>query len=417
MRNTLSAWRSMSTSPMYTTHSRPSSAAAVAAATPCWPAPVSATTRCLPMRLASSAWPSTLLILCEPGVVEVLALEQQRAAELGGEPLAPRRGATGGRRSRAAGRRARRGRPGRPTRRGTPGRARRTPAPASRGCSGRRSRRSARTAPGHPSPARRTSVEREPRTSASASPFGSTDRWLRADGDGTVRSVAEAFGWGLVGGLALLIGAFLSFGSFITVTRPGSGDGVRRRRADQRRRLRPRRGGLHDLRPERHRRRRAAGRRRSSSSWATRPSTGWAAPNRKRSSGDQAGDSPFGIVLGAVLDGIPESIVLGATLLTGEGISTAFVAAVFISNLPEGLAGSTGLARAGWSRRHIIGLWSLVAAGVGDRRRARLRVPGRRVARDHRVHPRLRRRRGAHDAGRHDDAGGLRARRPGGRPA
>ena len=66
MRNTLSAWRSMSTSPMYTMHSRPSRAAAVAAATPCWPAPVSATSRVLPMRLASRAWPSTLLILCEP---------------------------------------------------------------------------------------------------------------------------------------------------------------------------------------------------------------------------------------------------------------------------------------------------------------------------------------------------------------
>ncbi len=66
MRKTLSSWRSMSTSPMYTTHSSPIRAAAVALATPCWPAPVSATTRCLPMRLASRAWPSTLLILCEP---------------------------------------------------------------------------------------------------------------------------------------------------------------------------------------------------------------------------------------------------------------------------------------------------------------------------------------------------------------
>ena len=33
---------------------------------PCWPAPVSAITRCLPIRRVSSAWPSTLLILCEP---------------------------------------------------------------------------------------------------------------------------------------------------------------------------------------------------------------------------------------------------------------------------------------------------------------------------------------------------------------
>ena len=42
------------------------SAAAVAVATPCWPAPVSAMTRVLPMRCVSSAWPSALLILWAP---------------------------------------------------------------------------------------------------------------------------------------------------------------------------------------------------------------------------------------------------------------------------------------------------------------------------------------------------------------
>ena len=66
MRNTFSSWRFMSTSPMYTMHSIPSRAAAVAVATPCWPAPVSATNRVLPIRCASRACPSTLLILCEP---------------------------------------------------------------------------------------------------------------------------------------------------------------------------------------------------------------------------------------------------------------------------------------------------------------------------------------------------------------
>ena len=55
MRKTLSSWRLTSTAPMYTLHSRPISAAAVAAATPCWPAPVSAMNRGLPIRLASKA--------------------------------------------------------------------------------------------------------------------------------------------------------------------------------------------------------------------------------------------------------------------------------------------------------------------------------------------------------------------------
>ncbi len=66
MRYTLSAWRSVSSRPMNTSHSMPMSAAAVAVATPCWPAPVSAMRRVFPIRFASSAWPSTLLILCEP---------------------------------------------------------------------------------------------------------------------------------------------------------------------------------------------------------------------------------------------------------------------------------------------------------------------------------------------------------------
>ena len=66
MRKTLSSWRCVSTSPMKTVHSRPKSAAAVADATPCWPAPVSAIMRDLPIRLVRSACPTTLLSLCEP---------------------------------------------------------------------------------------------------------------------------------------------------------------------------------------------------------------------------------------------------------------------------------------------------------------------------------------------------------------
>ena len=171
--------------------------------------------------------------------------------------------------------------------------------------------------------------------------------------------MAEAFGWGLVGGAALLIGALLSFGSFISSRVLGLtmafGAGVLISAV------------AFDLVEE---------------AFVTADQhnvVGWGllagafafflgdavidrlgGADRKRSSGAQQGDSPFGIVLGAVLDGIPESIVLGGTLLTGEGISSSFVAAVFISNLPEGLAGSTGLARAGWARMHIVELWLLV---------------------------------------------------------
>ena len=66
MRSTFGCWRRMSSEPMYTTHSSPKRAHTVAVATPCWPAPVSATIRFFPSRRASTIWPSALLILCAP---------------------------------------------------------------------------------------------------------------------------------------------------------------------------------------------------------------------------------------------------------------------------------------------------------------------------------------------------------------
>jgi ZIP family zinc transporter len=66
------------------------------------------------------------------------------------------------------------------------------------------------------------------------------------------------------------------------------------------------------------------------------------------------------LVLGAVLDGIPESVVLGLSLLAGDGVSVAVLAAVFISNVPEGLSASEDLSAAGTQRRNILGLWAIV---------------------------------------------------------
>jgi ZIP family zinc transporter len=85
--------------------------------------------------------------------------------------------------------------------------------------------------------------------------------------------------------------------------------------------------------------------------------------HRKRSSGQQAQGDSFGNYLGTLLDGIPESFILGASLLTSSGVSVAFLVAVFISNLPEAMGATTGLSAAGWSRRRIIGIW-LAVAGV-----------------------------------------------------
>jgi ZIP family zinc transporter len=81
----------------------------------------------------------------------------------------------------------------------------------------------------------------------------------------------------------------------------------------------------------------------------------------------QNADSGSGvsIVLGAVLDGIPESIVLGSTFLAGAGVGAPFLAAVFISNLPESLSAAVDLRRAGHQPAWIIGLWVVVALASG----------------------------------------------------
>jgi zinc transporter, ZIP family len=79
--------------------------------------------------------------------------------------------------------------------------------------------------------------------------------------------------------------------------------------------------------------------------------------DRKDIAGDQPGGSGAAIFVGTLLDNVPESIILGMSLALGGAINVAFLAAVFISNLPEGVAGSLNLAAAGRSRRHIFWLW------------------------------------------------------------
>ena len=82
---------------------------------------------------------------------------------------------------------------------------------------------------------------------------------------------------------------------------------------------------------------------------------------RKRSGGQQAGGAATAIVLGAMLDGIPESAAIGVTLVDGGGVGVAVVAAVFLSNVPESLSAAVGLRKAGHSPRWILGLWLGVA--------------------------------------------------------
>ncbi|MFF5977125.1 ZIP family metal transporter [Streptomyces sp. NPDC012769] len=94
------------------------------------------------------------------------------------------------------------------------------------------------------------------------------------------------------------------------------------------------------------------------------------AQHRKRSGEQQPSEaeapgSGNAIALGALLDGIPESVVIGTSLLGGGQLGVATVGAVFISNLPEGLASAAGMRGAGRSRRYVFGLWGTIAVISG----------------------------------------------------
>jgi zinc transporter, ZIP family len=86
---------------------------------------------------------------------------------------------------------------------------------------------------------------------------------------------------------------------------------------------------------------------------------------RKQIRGTAGAGSALAIVLGIVLDGIPESAVIGLGLLEGAGVSVAMLAAVFLSNLPEAIAATTGLVSGGWKRGRILGLWVVVTVVCG----------------------------------------------------
>ena len=87
--------------------------------------------------------------------------------------------------------------------------------------------------------------------------------------------------------------------------------------------------------------------------------------DQQPSEAEQAG-SGTAIAVGALLDGIPESVVLGLTLLgTGGKVGVAVLVAIFISNLPEGLASSAGMKRNGRSAGYVFGVWGGIAVASG----------------------------------------------------
>ena len=85
----------------------------------------------------------------------------------------------------------------------------------------------------------------------------------------------------------------------------------------------------------------------------------------RKVTGRTKGGGGKSIMLGALFDGLPESLVLGISIATGGGISVAFLAAVLVSNLPEGMAASIDLRDDGRSRRYIYRVWVIIVAVCG----------------------------------------------------
>ncbi|MCA1030266.1 ZIP family metal transporter [Bacillus timonensis] len=81
--------------------------------------------------------------------------------------------------------------------------------------------------------------------------------------------------------------------------------------------------------------------------------------DRKRSNKNPKGHSGIAIFIGTVIDAIPESVIIGISLID-NGISWVLVIAIFISNFPEGLSSSIGLKKDGYSTSKILFLWFIV---------------------------------------------------------
>jgi len=81
--------------------------------------------------------------------------------------------------------------------------------------------------------------------------------------------------------------------------------------------------------------------------------------------GDEGGGQAMGIVVGSIVDGVPESAIFGIQVATHFPISIGFVAAVFVSNFPQAIAPSADLAKSGWKMGRLVGMWAMVLVACG----------------------------------------------------
>lgn len=72
------------------------------------------------------------------------------------------------------------------------------------------------------------------------------------------------------------------------------------------------------------------------------------------------------VAIGALLDGVPESLVLGLSIADGGAVSIPMLVAVAVSNVPEGLSSAAGMKHEGRSARYVFGVWGgiVLVSGV-----------------------------------------------------
>ena len=85
------------------------------------------------------------------------------------------------------------------------------------------------------------------------------------------------------------------------------------------------------------------------------------ASGRKNITGTHNENMALPIVLATILDGIPETLVIGMSLLAGGEVGIGMLVAVFISNLPEAIAGTSGMVAGAWKKGRILLLWLFIA--------------------------------------------------------
>ena len=84
---------------------------------------------------------------------------------------------------------------------------------------------------------------------------------------------------------------------------------------------------------------------------------GHAGPGQREVAG--VGGIGWALLAGVTLDGVPENLALGVSLV--EGASLTLLVAIFASNLPESLVGAVAMREEGRSPRAVVGIWSLCA--------------------------------------------------------